>query len=106
MATSTTKRKDSAATSDVAEPVPEKRSPIKTIREGDCSVSVWHRVYAVKGKMTDFYSLTFERSYREKSGDWKYTKSFSIEDLPKLVTLIHMVESAVSELRSEDGAAQ
>jgi hypothetical protein len=66
----------------------------------------WYRVYAVKGKLTDFYSLTFERSYRDKGGDWKYTKSFSIEDLPKLGTLIHMAETAVSEIRSQDGTAQ
>jgi hypothetical protein len=93
------------ATVDVAETAPEKRTPVKSLRDGDCSVSIWHRVFVVKGKPTDFYSLTFERSYR-KDGDWKYTKSFSPDDLPRLIALCQQAETAVAELRAEDGAAQ
>src|ERR1051325_10487932 len=98
---SSSKRKDSAATTDVAETT-EKRGPIDTIREADCAVSIWHRVYAVKGKLTDFYSLTFERSYRDRDQKWRYTKTFSIEDLPKLIVLCHKAEARVAELRSKD----
>ena len=104
MATSA-KRKASAAAPDAAEPVPEKRTPTKTIREGDCSVSIWHRVYAVKNKLTDFYSLTFERSYRDKDQKWRYTRSFSLEDLAKIVILCKKAEAAIAKLRAEDSAA-
>jgi hypothetical protein len=95
------KKKDSAATPDVAESV-EKRGPIDSIREADCHVSIWHRVYVVKGKPTDFYSLTFERSYRDKNQTWRYTKSFSLEDLSKIVVLCQKAETAINELRASD----
>ena len=105
MATSS-KRKDSTSAPDAGDSVPEKRTPVRTLREGDCSLSIWRRVYMAKGKETVFYSWTPERSYRDKSGKWNYTKSFSPEDGARIVTLLQQMELTVAELRREDGTAQ
>ena len=96
MATST-KKKDSAAATDAAEPA--KRTPAKTIRQDDCSVSIWAREYPVQGKPTTFYSVTFERSYKDRNGSWSYTKSFGPDDLGKIVSLCQEAEKAIAELR-------
>lgn len=76
-----------------------KRLPAKVIRQGDCSASLWARQYAVQGKPTVFYSVTFERAYKDRNGSRNYTKSFASEDLGKIVMLCHEAETAIAELR-------
>jgi hypothetical protein len=95
------KKKDSAAP-EGAETAPKKRTPIRTIRVEDCSISIWHRTHAVKGKLITFYSLTLERSYRDKEGGWRYTKSFGPEDLPRIVILCQQAETAIAAFRQQD----
>lgn len=95
------KRKDSAVATDATETASVKRTPLRTFREGDCSLSIWGREYPVQGKMVTFYSLTFERSYRDRSGTWRYTKSFSHDDLGQIVSLCHQAERAIAELQAD-----
>ena len=54
------------------------RRPIQSIRIGDVSASVWSREFAVQGQMRTFRSVTFERSYKDRDGSWKYTKTFDL----------------------------
>ena len=60
-----------------------KRKPIRSFREGDASVSIWAREYNAR----TFHSCTFERSYKDSSGQRKYTSSFGLDDLGHLVTV-------------------
>ena len=91
------KKKESAATPEVAET--EKRKPAKTLRQDDCSASIWAREYPVQGKPTIFYSVNFERSYKDRDGSWRYSRSFSQDDLGKIVALCQQAEAAITELR-------
>ena len=63
------------------------RKPVKTFRIDDCSLSLWTRERIVRGETLVFWSATLERSYKDASGAWRYTKWFDAESLPKLVTL-------------------
>ena len=92
-----TKKNDSAATPEVAEPA--KRMPLRTIRDDDCSVSIWSREHDVQGEPTTFYSLTFERSYTTKDGVRKWTTSFSPEDAVKVIGLAQRADLMIAELR-------
>ena len=76
-----------------------KRQPIKTIRVDDCSVSIWVREATVRGEALKFYSCSFERSYKDRDGSWKYTKSFDWESLPKIVTLCQQASEAIQSLQ-------
>src|SRR4051794_12170855 len=60
-----------------------KRGPIQSFREGDVSVSIWAREY--KGRV--YHSCSFERSYKDAQGQWRYTRSFGLDDLGKLISL-------------------
>lgn len=60
-----------------------KNRPIESFREGDVSVSVWQREF--KGRV--FYSCSFERSYKDATGQWRYTKYFGLDDLGKVISL-------------------
>jgi len=61
-----------------------KRRPLKTFREGDVSATIWPRQTLVRGEQRNFYSLTFERSYKIPGQPWKYTRSFDVSDLGNL----------------------
>jgi hypothetical protein len=80
-----------------------KRLPLKTLRVEDCSASIWGRDQMVRGEMRVFFSVTFERSYKDRNGAWKYTKSFDADSLGKLVTLCQQASEAIESLRDSVG---
>lgn len=76
-----------------------KRQPIKTIRIDDCSASIWAREAVIRGETATFYSVSFERSYKDRDGSYKYTKSFDAESLGKIVTLCQEASEAIQSLQ-------
>lgn len=64
-----------------------KHRPLTTLRNADCSASVWARDRNIRGLTRRFYSVTFERSYRDAMGQYRYTRSFSPDDLGALISL-------------------
>ncbi|MCC7421041.1 MAG: hypothetical protein IT428_12230 [Planctomycetaceae bacterium] len=91
--------KDAAdATQDV------KRKPVTTIRVDDCSASVWTREYIVQGQPKIFYSVTLERSYKDRDGAWRYTRSFDAESLGKVMHLCTQASEAIDGLKQQDAA--
>jgi hypothetical protein len=79
-------------------PPPEKRQPVWSHRENDVSVSAWKREY--NGLL--FYSFSFERSYKDAGGQWKYTRSFGEDDLGKLVACIQAASDYMLKPRNRD----
>lgn len=73
-----------------ATPTTEKRRPLHSLRQGDVSASIWSRDHQVKGEVTRFYSVTFERSYKDSTGKYCYTRSFNPDDLGALMSLCQM----------------
>ena len=76
-----------------------KRQPIKTLRIEDCSASIWVREAQIRGELQKFYSVSFERSYKDRDGSWKYTKSFDFDSLGKIVQLCQMAQEEIQSLR-------
>ena len=103
----TKKRMDSSATT--AEEITAatdaapaaKKLPLKTLRVEDCSASIWSRDVTVGGRVRTFFSVTFERSYTDRDGARKYTKSFDESSLRKLATLAQQSSEAIRTLRQE-----
>jgi hypothetical protein len=93
------------------EPVPEtnpanasldaKRRPLRTIRVDDCSASIWAREYVVQGQPKLFYTVMLERSYKDRDGLWKYSRSFDPESLGKIVALCQQASEVIHELTLE-----
>ena len=77
----------------------DKRQPIKTIRIADCSASIWARDATIRGDVMTFFSVSFERSYKDRDGSFKYTKSFDSESLGSLVTLCQQASEAIQTLQ-------
>ncbi len=85
-------KQDATATQD------EKRKPVDYAREGDVSGSIWARDVQVKGAMRRFHSCTFERSYKDKDGTYRYTKTFDRDSLGKLVTVAQQLSEKMETL--------
>lgn len=79
-----------------------KRKPAAVIRVDDCSASVWTREVMVQGQPKTFYSVTLERSYKDRDGAWKYTKSFDQDSLGKIVSLAQQAEQAIRGLTEKE----
>jgi len=75
-----------------------KRRPLATIRVEDCSASIWAREHVVQGSTKIFYSVTLERSYKDRDGAWKYTRSFDPDSLGKLVSLCQQASERIDTL--------
>ncbi len=87
-----------------AAPAPQadnsKRRPLKTFTMHDVSASVWSRDHVIRGEPRRFYSVTFERSYRDASGKYRYTRSFNPDDLGTLMSLCQQVGEYLLDLQN------
>jgi hypothetical protein len=75
----------------------EKRHPLKTFTQGDVSASVWARDHLVRGESRRFYSVTFERSYRDATGQFRYARSFNPGDLGALMWMCDQASKYLEE---------
>lgn len=71
---------------------------MKVFRIDDVSASVFARERQFRDETRTFYSVTFSRSYKDSSGQWKYTKWFDLEDLGKVVTVAQQASDYVHGL--------
>ena len=63
----------------------EKNKPEKKFRAGAVTATIW------KNQTEDnkeYSTVSFERSYKDKNGEWKTTNSLRVNDLPKAAMVI------------------
>jgi hypothetical protein len=95
MATNTSKKTQTTETS---------KPPVAKLRLGLINANIWQRT-------TDdnvFYSVSFERRYKDSNGQWASTHSYNPEDLLTLAKLADQAHTTITKLRSgeaEDSAA-
>jgi hypothetical protein len=81
-------------------PAPEAEGPVKVMRNGDVSASIFARDRQVKGEDVTFYSVSFSRSYRTAEGVRKYTKNFDVEDLGTVMALAKEASEFIESKRA------
>ena len=59
-------------------------APEQKFRAGSITATVWKNDIVKDGVNASFNSITLERSYKDKDGNWQTTHSFRINDLPRL----------------------
>ena len=70
--------------------------PTLYLRLGLIYANIWDR--CIKDNI--FYSVTFERRYRDKAGNWQSTESYNAEDLLVLAKLADQAHTKIIELRA------
>ena len=59
-------------------------NPEKKFRAGAISATVWNNAGQNKdGEPTEYRTVSFDRAYKDKEGNWQHTSSLRISDLPK-----------------------
>jgi hypothetical protein len=91
-----TKPVETAAPAALA-PQDAKHRPLKSFTMGDVHASVWARDHVVKGQPRRYFSITFERSYRDATGKTAYSRSMNPDDLGALMTLCQQAGEYVNE---------
>lgn len=67
----------------------EKNQPEKKFSTGAISATVWKNVRAGKdGKVFETHSVSLQRRYTDKTGQWQSTSSLRLNDLPKAALVL------------------
>ena len=68
----------------------EKQLPEVKFRAGAISATVWKNAGVKQtGEATEYRSVTFQRSYKDKTGAWKTTSSLRLNDLPRATVVLN-----------------
>ena len=72
--------------------------PVHKVRAGQVSAAIWENEATVNGKKMAMLKATVERRYRDASGAWRSSNSFSRNEIPLAVYALqrcfeHMVEA-------------
>lgn len=65
-------------TTDIKTNMPEKK-----FRAGAISATVWKNQTERDGKVVEYKTVSFERNYQDKQGEWNTTNSLRVNDLPR-----------------------
>lgn len=77
------------------------RKPVATVRVDECSASIWMREHLRQGKPIAYFSISMERSYRDRSGKICYTRSFDSGSLGAIVSLCQQANEKIAELQNK-----
>ena len=64
--------------------------PVKKFLCGSVTASVWSNPKIVDEEMVEIPSIRINKSYKDGE-EWKYTHSFTVEDLPKVAMVANEV---------------
>ena len=59
--------------------------PEITFRHGLCSASIWEQDFDRDGEKLTVRTVSFQRSYLDKDGNWQRTNSLKVNDIPKAI---------------------
>ena len=63
--------------------------PEITFRHGPCSASVFENEYQRGEDTFTIRTVSFQKRYRDKDGNWQTTASLKVEDIPKAVLVLN-----------------
>jgi hypothetical protein len=81
----------------------DSKKPAAKVTLHPVSAAIWRNT---NQKGDAFYSVTFERSFKDDAGKWQSTSSFSAGDLLLLAKVADQAHSKIYELRAADRHAQ
>lgn len=74
--------------------------PVAKIRLGLITASIWERDTDER----TFYSVSFERRYRDAEGNWKSSHSYDSQDLLTLAKLADLAHTKILEAQNGETA--
>ena len=68
-----------------------KNLPVKKFKAGPIYATVWKNQIAKDGKESEYMTVSFERRYMDKNGEFGSTSSLRLNDLPKASLVLQKV---------------
>ena len=68
---------------------PHMPQPEITFRHGLCSASIYENEFVRGEEKFTVRSVSFQRSYLDKEGNWQQTNSLKVNDIPKAVICLN-----------------
>ena len=68
---------------------PHMPQPEITFRHGLCSASIWEQDFERGEEKFTVRTVSFQRSYLDKEGNWQTTNSLKVNDIPKAVLVLN-----------------
>ena len=65
--------------------------PKKKYRAGGMTATLWSNKFVKDGREGHYDSISLERVYQDKEGNWQSTNSLRLNDLPKVTILMQKV---------------
>jgi len=62
----------------------ENKGPAKKFRAGGIKANVWKNA----GETGEYYTVSLERSYKDKQGNWKSTSTLRVNDIPRAALVL------------------
>mgnify|MGYP006297724397 FL=1 len=74
-----------------------KNTPEKKFRAAPVTATIWvNEVKTKDGDVRSFRTISLERSYKDKEGNWHNTGSMRVNDLPKAVLVLNKAYEYIS----------
>ncbi|MFC1753085.1 hypothetical protein ACFL96_06780 [Thermoproteota archaeon] len=68
----------------------EQNKPEKKFRAGAICATVWNNSGVNQsGEIREYKTISFERSYKDKQGDWQKTHHLRTGDIPRAILVLH-----------------
>ncbi|MBW3012409.1 hypothetical protein KY311_04440 [Candidatus Woesearchaeota archaeon] len=64
------------------------QKPEQKFRVGNVTATIWCNEVKKDGETKEIKHVSFEKSYKDKDGEWKNTSSLNIADLPKAMVVL------------------
>lgn len=79
--------------------------PEITFRHGLCSASIFEQDFDRDGEKLTVRTVSFQRSYLDRDGNWQHTNSLKVNDIPKaIICLQKCYEFLTSNSLADAGA--
>ena len=77
--------------------------PLAKFRAGQVSCAVWSNEAKVNGRQIELLKATVERRFKDASGEWKSSGSFSRNEIPLVIYCLEKAFAMMIEERTVSG---
>lgn len=84
----------------------ETNQPEKRFSAGAISATVWLNAGNYNGQQTTYRTVSFQRRYKDKSGEWKSASSLGVNDLSRAIHVLQKAQNYLFEKGTEVNGVQ
>ena len=78
------------------------QTPVAKFKAGQVASALWENQVQVKGAAVTILKATVQRRYRDKSGNWQSSGSFSRNEIPLAIHCLQKAFEKIIEIQSEN----